>query len=164
MIWSRLLLLNHTLLLLCASMYLGTGGSLVLFSFPIAPQLTVDTYYLQFVPQVEAATRFLTPMTIAMIAFAIVMICSEWRQPTRWVPIVVLAAVITATVLTEKGIFPLNTEMAAHITDPARLKVVLGDWMQFNRIRFALWCVQWAAMAWWFARWALRARYAAWLQ
>jgi hypothetical protein len=160
---ARLLMANHALLFLCASMYLGTGGSLVLFSFPIAPQLTVDTYYAQFVPQVQAATEFFTTMTKLMLACGVVMLIAEWRQPTRWVPIVVLLGVIAATALTMKWIFPLNAEMAAHIKDPARLPVVLGEWMQLNRIRVALWCVQWSALMWYFARWAMRARHAAWL-
>ncbi|WP_010099432.1 hypothetical protein [Burkholderia ubonensis] len=65
---GRLLIANHAFLLLCASMYLGTGASLVLFSFPVAPQLTTDNYYLQFVPQVTAATAFFTVMTKLMLA------------------------------------------------------------------------------------------------
>ncbi len=158
---ARLLLLNSVFLLLCASMYLGTGGSLVLFSFPVAPQMTPDNYYLQFVPQVQAATEFFTTMTKLMLASAVVMLIAEWRQPTRWVPIVVLAGVLVATGLTIKFIFPLNAEMAAHIKDAARLPVVLDEWMQLNRIRVALWCVQWGALAWYFARWALRARFSA---
>ncbi len=160
---SKLLFANHALLFLCASMYLGTGGSLVLFSFPIAPQLTVDTYYLQFVPQVQAATEFFTTMTKLMLACGLVMLVSEWRGPTRWVPIVVLLGVLAATGMTLKWIFPLNAEMAAHIQDPARLGVVLGDWMQLNRIRVALWLLQWLALMAYFARWAYRARYPAWL-
>ncbi|MDQ6681144.1 MAG: hypothetical protein M3Y67_09300, partial [Pseudomonadota bacterium] len=59
-------------------------------------------------------------------------------------------------------IFPLNAKMAGHISDAAELKLVLADWMQFNRVRVALWCVQWAAMAWYFARWSVRARYPDW--
>ncbi len=102
-------------------MYLGTGGSLVLFSFPLAPQLTPDNYYLQFVPQVQAATAFFTTMTKVMLACGLIMLIAEWRQRTRWVPIIV----------------------------------------QLNRIRVGLWCVQWAALAWYFARWTHRARYPA---
>jgi hypothetical protein len=85
---GRLLMANHVLLLLCASMYLGTGGSI-------------------------------------------------------------------------KWLMPLNAEMATHIQDATRLHQVLDEWMRFNRVRVALWCVQWAALAWYFARWAHRSRYAA---
>ncbi|ACB34136.1 conserved hypothetical protein [Leptothrix cholodnii SP-6] len=158
---GRLLIANHGFLLLCASMYLGTGGSLVLFSFPVASQLTPDNYYLQFVPQVQAATEFFTTMTRLMLAGGVVMLVAEWRQPTRWVPIVVLLAVLAATAITMKWIFPLNAAMAGPITDAAELRRVLDEWMQLNRIRVGLWCVQWAALAWYFARWAHRGRYRA---
>lgn len=146
-----LLVLNHSLLLLCASMYLGTGWSLVLFSFPIAPQLTPENYYLQFIPQVQAATQFFTYMTAAMIGFAIVMLVAEWHSGLRWVPVIVLAGVIAATVLTLKFIIPYNEEMAARITDPARLSTTLGKWMALNRVRVSLWTVQWLAMMSYFA-------------
>jgi hypothetical protein len=159
---KRLLMANHALLFLCAATYFGTGASLVLFSFPIAPQLTPANYYLQFVPQVQAATKFFTGMTKVMIACSLVMLIAEWRQPTRWVPIVVLLAIIAATGLTLIWIFPLNDAMASHITDPARLKAVLDQWMSLNRIRFALWAVQWTALMYYFARWTLLARYATW--
>ncbi len=158
---GRLLIANHLLLFLCTSMYLGTGGSLVLFSFPLAPQLTPDNYYLQFVPQVQAATAFFTTMTKVMLACGLIMLIAEWRQRTRWVPIIVLLGVVAATTLTLMSIIPLNTEMAAHIQDIERLQTVLAEWMQLNRIRVGLWCVQWAALAWYFARWTRRARYPA---
>jgi hypothetical protein len=159
MMKERLLIANHVLLFLCASMYLGTGGSLVLFSFPVAPQLTPQTYWLQFVPQVTAATAFFTTMTKVMLATAAVMLAAEWRQRTRWVPIVVLAGVVAATWLTLQAIFPLNAEMAGHIQDPARLQAVLAEWMHLNRIRVGIWIVQWAALAWYFARWTIAGRY-----
>lgn len=159
---GRLLILNHAFLFLCASMYLGTGGSLILFSFPVAPQLTPDNYYLQFVPQVEAASAFFTTMTKLMIASGVVMLISEWRTGMRWVPVVVLLAIGAATALTLIWIFPYNEEMASHIRDPQRLQLVLGEWMQLNRIRTALWCLQWAAMMCYFARWAYRARFVQW--
>ncbi|HTV20423.1 MAG TPA: hypothetical protein VMG12_17185 [Polyangiaceae bacterium] len=150
---TRLLLgVNHAFLFLCVSMYLGTGGSLVLFTFPIAPQLTVDNYYLQFVPQVTAATAFFTTMTKLMLVAGVVMLVSEWKRGVKWVPIVVLAAVVAATVLTEVKILPINEQMAAGIHDGERLHSVLGEWMSMNRIRTALWCVQWTAMMAYFGR------------
>ena len=139
--------LNVIFLLACVSMYFGTGWSLILFSFPIAPKLTPSTYYLQFVPQVESATWFFTRMTIAMIASAALMLWKEWFTGYRWVPAVVLAGVITATVLTEMGIFPVNVEMAAGIKDQARLNEVLAHWMRLNTMRVWLWTGQWLAMA-----------------
>lgn len=148
---QKLLILNHSLLFLCTSMYLGTGWSLVLFSFPIASELTVDTYYLQFVPQVTAATRFFTWMTGLMIALGLVMLAAEWRSRFRWVPLTVLLGVVAATGLTMAFILPYNEAMAAGITDPGELRRVLGRWMTLNRVRVGLWTVQWLAMMAYFA-------------
>lgn len=138
--------LNACLLFLCTSMYLGTGWSLVLFSFPIAPQLTVDTYYLQFVPQVTAATRFFTWMTVVMLVSSIVLFWSERRSVLRWYPATVFVFVVAATLLTRFFIFPYNQAMADGITDPERLREVLGDWMRVNVVRVLMWTVQWLAM------------------
>src|SRR5258708_36535569 len=99
-------------------MYLGTGWSLVLFSFPIAPKLTVDSYYMQFVPQVTAATRFFTVMTSLMLVSAAIMIVSLWGSALAWLPMIVIAAVIAATVMTVIWIRPLNTQRRAGIKDP----------------------------------------------
>ena len=156
---GKLLVAIYALLFLCASMYLGTGGSLVLFSFPLAAQLTPDNYYLQFVPQVQAATAFFTTMTKIMLACGAIMLVFEWRHAMRWVPIVVLACLIVSTGLTLYWIFPLNQEMASHIQDAGRLQHVLAEWMRLNRVRVGLWCVQWAALMWYFARGAYWLRY-----
>ncbi len=148
---QRLLTLNSALLMLCCSMYLGTGWSLVLFSFPIAPSLTPDNYHMQFVPQVTAATQFFTYMTMVMIATAIVMLIAEWRTRFRWTPMVVLLGVLAATGLTMVFIIPYNKEMAAGITEQARVTEVLDAWMGLNRVRVGLWTVQWLAMMVYFA-------------
>lgn len=155
---TQLLTFNHALLFLCTSMYLGTGWSLILFSFPIAPQLTPDNYYLQFVPQVAAATQFFTYMTVVMMVCAAIMIWAEWKTPQRWVPIAVLLGILAATGLTMWLIIPLNEEMAKHITDAVRLKQVLSEWMNLNRVRVGIWTFQWACMMYWFGHWAGRGR------
>jgi hypothetical protein len=134
------------LLMACCSMYFGTGWSLELFSFPTAKKFTVANYYDQFVPQVTAATRFFTWMTGVMIAAAIVMTVSEWNHQV-WAPVIVLVAVIAATGVTVIWILPLNRVLAAHVTDQRVLESTLGRWMALNRIRIALWTVQWLTMA-----------------
>jgi MFS superfamily sulfate permease-like transporter len=154
----RLLVLNHVVLLLCCSIYIGTGVSLIFFQFPLEPKLTIDNYYLIFVEPVTIATHFFTYMTILMLICALVMLATEWFSGLRWVPVIVLLAIIAATVLTMAVIIPLNKELAAHVADPARLKTVFRDWSNMNRVRVALWFVQWTAMAYWFYRMALRAR------
>ena len=154
----RLLLLNNVFLLMCASIYLGTGASLVFFQLPLEPKLTVANYYLMFVEPTERATQFFTYMTILMLISGTIMLVTEWFTGIRWVPVAVLLAVIAATLLTEFYIFPLNKELGAHVTDAARLKVVFAEWTRLNRIRAAIWAVEWAAMAYWFYRMALQAR------
>src|ERR1700744_2619274 len=94
------LILDAVLLLLCASMYLGTGWSRLLFSFPDASGLNVDNYYDQFVPPVERATKFFTYMTCVMIAAAIAMIVAERDSWDVVAPAILLAGVIAATALT----------------------------------------------------------------
>lgn len=138
------------LMLLFASMYLGTGWSLVLFSFPIAPRLTPQTYQLPFIDPVKHATSFFTYMTIAMMIAAVVLIVGEIDSGYLWSPIVYLVAVIAATVLTIAFIFPYNKELKAGVEDEGRLHLLLGKWMRLNVIRTSLWTVQWFAIALYF--------------
>jgi len=146
-----LLALNSAFLFACASMYFGTGWSEILFSFPIVPQLTPANYYLAFVPEVAAATHFFTGMTIAMLVSAIIMAVAEWRTGYLWAPVVVLLAVIAATVLTERSIFPLNAQMSAGIKDAGELQGILAQWTALNRVRVWMWTAEWAAMMAYFA-------------
>ncbi|HTK11260.1 MAG TPA: hypothetical protein VL485_29070 [Ktedonobacteraceae bacterium] len=142
----NLLILNNAVLFLCTSIYLGTGWSLLLFSFPIEPQLTVDNYYLQFVSQVTLATQFFTYMTTLMIVLAIIMTIAEWKTGLRWFPIIVLVGIVVATGLTIVFILPLNDLMSKGITDPIQLKSILHEWIFLNQIRVALWTIQWLSM------------------
>jgi hypothetical protein len=154
----RALLLNHALLFLCCSIYLGTGVSLVFFQFPLEPRLTPDNYHLIFVEPVTNATRFFIWMTIVMLATGSVMLFTEWFTGIRWVPVVVLLALIASTLLTIFVIIPYNKELAAGISDPARLKHIFHAWANLNRLRVSLWVIEWAAMMYWFFRLAWQAR------
>jgi len=154
----RSLLINHAILFLCCSIYLGTGVSLVLFQFPLEPKLTPDNYYLIFVEPVANATRFFTWMTIVMLVTGFVMLLTEWFTGIKWVPIVVLLALIASTLLTIFVIIPYNKELAAGVSDPERLKTVFGAWANLNRLRVSLWVIEWAAMMYWFYRQAWNAR------
>lgn len=148
---ETLRVIDAALMLLFASIYLGTGWSLVLFSFPIAPRLTPETYKLPFIEPVQHATAYFTWMTIAMLATAVVLIVGEAGGDYLWVPIVYLAGVIAATALTMLFIFPYNKELKAGVTDPARLRELLGKWMRLNVVRVLLWTVQWVAITLYFA-------------
>lgn len=154
----RFLLLNHVILFLCCSIYLGTGVSMVFFQFPLEPKLTPDNYAMIFVEPVALATQFFTYMTLVMLVTAFIMLVTEWFSGIRWVPVVVLLAVVAATLLTIFYIFDYNHELTAGITDPERLKYVFHHWAALNRIRVSLWAVEWLAMMYWFYRMAFKAR------
>ena len=149
---KKLFTLNKVILFACASMYFGTGWSLVLFSFPVASELTPDNYYMQFVPQVQAATQFFTYMTMLMMVCCVIFILEEWKTSLKWYPIVFLVLAILATLLTIYFIFEYNEQMAAGISDPAILKNVLKKWMNLNTIRVSIWTLQWLVMAIYFFR------------
>lgn len=139
--------IDALVLLACASVYLGTGASLVLFQLPDIPRLTPETYALPLVEPAERATRFFTWMTILMLAAAVVLIVGEWDEGYVWVPIVYLVATLAATQLTRAVIFPLNRRMAAGLTEPREVRLVLGRWARLNRLRAVLWTVEWGVIA-----------------
>jgi lysylphosphatidylglycerol synthetase-like protein (DUF2156 family) len=144
---KKILALNKLFLFACTSMYFGTGWSLVLFSFPTASELTPENYYMQFVPQVEAATQFFTYMTMGMMVSCAIFIVGEWKTKIKWYPVVILILVILATLLTIYFIFDYNEQMAAGIKDIDVLQNVLKKWMTLNIIRVSLWTLQWLTMA-----------------
>ncbi|QRR01483.1 DUF1772 domain-containing protein [Dyadobacter sandarakinus] len=139
------------LLFAACSMYFGTGWSLVLFSFPIAKSLTPDNYYLQFVPQVTAATHFFTYMTMVMIACYGIFIIEKWRSREKWVPITGLICILASTFLTMKFIFPYNEKMSSGIKEINELQIVLNDWIDLNILRVAIWTVQWLVVMFYFS-------------
>lgn len=154
----RILLVNHSILFLGCSIYLGAGVFLVLFMLPLEPQLTIDNYYLIFVEPIARATTFFTALTWIMLITGVIMLATEWYSGIKWVPIVVLICVIAAGLITVYLIFPYNNELSARITDPARLRVVFHEWADLSRIRAGFWALEWAAMMYWFYRLALQAR------
>lgn len=154
----RWLIANNALLFLCCSIYLGTGVSLVFFQFPLEPKLTVDNYYLIFVEPVTNATRFFTYMTMVMLVSGAIMLATEWFSGLRWVPIVVLAALIASTLTTIFLIFPHNEALAFGIDDPDFLRETFAAWAGLNRVRVSLWAIMWAAMMFYFCALAWRAR------
>jgi hypothetical protein len=148
---DTLVVVNATILLGCTSIYLGTGVSLVFFQYPGVKRLTPENYYDQFVPQVQAATRFFTVMTSVMFATAGVMIWSEWGTWELVVPILLIVLVAAATLLTVVFMFRYNGRMAEGITDVDELQPLLARWMRMNRIRVSIWATEWLVIAIWFA-------------
>lgn len=154
----RLLLLNHVILLMGCSIYFGAGIFLIVFQLPLEPRLTPDNYALVFVEPVQNATRFLTWLTVVMLINVCVMLFTEWFSGIRWVPVVVLLAIIGATVVTVGFLFDYNRELTEGIRDPERLRVVFHNWADLARLRFAFWVIEWCAMTYWFYRMAFLAR------
>jgi hypothetical protein len=154
----RPLIINNAILFFCCSIYLGTGISLVFFQLPLEPKLTVDNYSMIFVEPVANATQFLTYMTVVMLVTGLVMLATEWLSGMRWVPLVVLGALIASTLLTVYALFPYNDELTRGITEPERLRETFASWAGLNRIRVSLWVVEWLAMMAYFATLAWRAR------
>jgi magnesium-transporting ATPase (P-type) len=140
------LTINKAILFACLSMYFGTGWSLALFSFPIAPKLTPANYYNQFVPQVAAATHFFTYMTMVMMLCCAIFIIEKFRSADKWYPILILLLTILTTAITIKYIFPYNNRMSAGITDPIELQSVLHTWIQLNIVRVCIWTAMWMVM------------------
>ena len=154
----RSLLLNNAILMLCCSIYLGTGVSLVFFQLPIEPQLDPGNFHLVFSTPVHLATQFFTWMTAVMLVNGAIMLLGEWFSGIRWVPVIVLLAVIAATALTILCIFDINAQLEAGVSDPTQFKRLLHDWVRYNQIRSGIWAVEWLAMMVWFYRLASDAR------
>jgi hypothetical protein len=131
----------------CASIYLGTGWSLALFTLPGRHGWTVDTYYDQVMAPIARATRIFTVMTIVMLVCAAALIVAERGSAYVLAPIAVLVAVVGATLLTTLVIFRYNQRLRGRITDPAELRDVLERWVGWNWLRLALWTAQWVATA-----------------
>ncbi|HKP46417.1 MAG TPA: hypothetical protein VJT50_07445 [Pyrinomonadaceae bacterium] len=148
---NKLLLLSYAVLFAGVSIYFGTGWSTVIFQFPMLPQLNVGNYYLHFVPQVAAATTFFTILVPLMCLICLVMIKAEWSTKFRWVPIVVLLAIIAASSVTYFLIFPINREMAAHISDPQQLTNAVDKWVHYTCYRVVLWSLEWIVLMYYFA-------------
>lgn len=147
----KLLLFSYAVLFAGVSIYFGTGWSTVIFQFPTLPELNVSNYYLHFVPQVAAATTFFTILVPLMCIICLVMLKAEWRTRFRWVPIVVLVAIVAASSVTYFLIFPINKEMAARISDAQQLKTAIDKWVQYTWYRVVLWTIEWLTLMYYFA-------------
>jgi hypothetical protein len=141
---------NNAILFLGASFYMGTGWSTWIFQFPVIPKLTTADYYNHFIPQIAYATDFFTFLVSLMVLTGLIMIIGEWHTRFRWVPIVMVIAVIGATCLTLFVIFPVNAILRAGVTDQQQLMEILNKWVFLTKIRVAIWSVEWLSMMYYF--------------
>lgn len=146
-----LYIINNALLFMAVSVYFGTGWSTAIFQFPVMPMLTVQNYYLHFIPQIDAATSFFTFLVTLMGISGVIMIIGEWRTRFRWIPILVLLAVAGATALTWFVVFPVNDILRNGVSSQAQLMEVVDRWKQLTLVRVAIWSFEWVLMMWYFA-------------
>jgi len=152
----KLYVLSNALLFMAVSIYFGTGWSTAIFQFPVMPLMTVENYSLHFIPQIDAATSFFTFLVTLMAITCVVMIVGEWRTRFRWIPILLLLAVIGATSLTQFLVFPVNDVLRNGITSQAQLMEVIVRWKTLTWVRVAIWSFEWALMMFYFAAIAYR--------
>lgn len=149
--------LDAAALLLFASVYVGTGVTLVFFLFPIQPKLRPDTYRLPFVEPVKAATKLFTIMTALMIVGSIALVVMEWGSLYLALPALYLLFTVAATLVTTQYIFKYNAMMDAGISDPDELQRILTTWRRLCSYRAAFWALQWVSITAWFVLRALSA-------
>jgi MFS superfamily sulfate permease-like transporter len=147
----KLYLFSNSLLFMGVSIYFGTGWSTAIFQFPVMPRLTVDNYYLHFIPQIDAATNFFTFLVTLLVITCLVMIVGEWKTGLRWLPITLLVAVIGATCLTMFVIFPVNDILRKGIHDPNQLRQIIDRWKLLTEVRVGIWSFEWSLMMFYFA-------------
>jgi len=148
---SILLSLNNAYIFFCASVYLGMFWTLHFFWFPHYPEtLTVSNYYGAIIPQTETATQYFFVAIPIMSFCLIVMLISEWRSKFRWVPLAWIPGLGIPVVVQQKFIEDINAQFKSGITDPAKLKVLLDDWMFWNDIRFYILTVMWCITMYYF--------------
>jgi MFS superfamily sulfate permease-like transporter len=154
---NKLLLFDYSILFFGASYYVGIGWSTAITQFPVMPKLNVGNYYLHFVPQVAASTSFLYVLVPLMFVACGVMLVAEWRTGRRWIPLVMLAALIISSCITYFLIFPINRELSAGVTDPERFTKLINGWVRYTWYRIPLWTIEWLSMMCYFAQRAYEA-------
>ncbi|WPP49053.1 hypothetical protein [Catalinimonas niigatensis] len=148
---KTLLDINNAYIFFCASVYLGLFWSLHFFWFPNYPTtLNVDNYYDAIIPITDTATRFFF-ITIPIMAVAIViMLISEWRTKLRWVPLAWVLGLLAPVLVQQIFIENVNNEFKAGVTDPARLQVLLSEWMFLNDVRWIVLTIMWCITMYFF--------------
>jgi len=147
---STLLTINDVWLLAGATIYVGVLTTLRLFLYPSWTSLTLATAHDHFTLPTEAATRFFLKAIPTWLFTSIVMIVSEWGEPTIWPAILAFLGLMTTTLVGWFTIQPINREIKAGVSDMDRLTVLLKKWMKLNDLRWAAVIVMWCAMAWFF--------------
>lgn len=138
--------------LLCASIYLGMGFSLVALQFPGALANTrAEDFPERFGNPVRRAVAFFSVVSLVMIAGGAWLTAREWDEGgRRALPLAFAALVVLATSFTVAAILPVNRALYEPISDQARFKALLGRWIWLNEVRYGFWVLEWLAIAGWF--------------
>ena len=139
-------------LLLCASIYLGMGFSLVVLQFPGALATTrAANFPERFGDPVRRAVAFFSVVSAVMIAGGIWLTVREWdHSGRRWLPLLFVLLSVGATAFTVIAILPVNRALYREVPDEARFAALLGRWIRLNVIRYGFWVLEWFAIAGWF--------------
>jgi FtsH-binding integral membrane protein len=139
-------------LLLCASIYLGMGFSLVVLQFPGALATThAANFPERFGAPVRRAVGFFSVVSAVMLAGGIWLTVREWDGGNgRLYPLFFTALVVLATLFTVVFILPVNRALYRDIPDQTRFTAMLGRWMRLNIVRYAFWILEWLAITGWF--------------
>jgi Domain of unknown function (DUF1772) len=138
--------------LLCASIYLGMGFSLVALQFPGALVTTrAEDFPERFGNPVRRAVAFFSVVSLIMIVAGAWLTAREWDHgDRRALPLAFATLVIIATAFTVAAILPVNRALYEPISDQARFTALLGRWIRLNVVRYGFWVLEWLAIAGWF--------------
>ena len=139
-------------LLLCASIYLGLGFSLVVLQFPGALATTrAENFAERFGDPVRRAVAFFSVVSAVMVAGGIWLTAREWDESgRRWLPLLFVLLTVAATAFTVIAILPVNRALYRDVPDEARFRALLGRWIRLNVVRSVFWLLEWLAIAGWF--------------
>jgi hypothetical protein len=139
-------------LLLCASIYLGMGFTLVFLQFPGALATTrAENFPERFGDPVRRAVAFFSVVSLIMIAGGSWLTAREWDSTgRRWLPLLYVLLTVAATAFTVIAILPVNRALYRDVPDQARFCALLGRWIRLNVIRYGFWILEWLAIAAWF--------------
>jgi glucan phosphoethanolaminetransferase (alkaline phosphatase superfamily) len=147
---NTLLNVNHALLMLGTTIYVGVLWALHFFWYPSWENMTVDVVQAHFIGPTSEATKFFTVVVPIMFGCNLVLIWAEWRTRFRWAAIVAILGIIGSTLVGQLLIIPINQTIAKGVAAQAELTPMLQEWMKLNDVRWVMMNVMWLALMYFF--------------
>jgi glucan phosphoethanolaminetransferase (alkaline phosphatase superfamily) len=147
---NPLLNINHALLMLGTTIYVGVLWALHFFWYPSWENMTLDVVQAHFIGPTSEATKFFTIVVPIMFVCNLVLIWAEWRTRFRWVAIVAILGIIGSTLVGQLLIIPINQAIAKGVATQAELTPMLQEWMKLNDVRWVMMNVMWLALMYFF--------------